>query len=218
MNKEFGQDIEAMRRLTRTLKVMNLNLATVVTDKEYAMGGNMFYVIHSPDAESYINVRFNDVSSPQMKLVRMLGLRVPHERVFITTPAGQTGTLTILHGLIDPDLFAIIDNRSATSLAIESLLNELRGDVVNENWGAEVTVGNAAAIIALAANADRKGCCLQAKSTNGGIIYLGFDNTVTTTKWIAELQAGVPFTVDDYRGDIYARADALGQLLGWGEW
>jgi len=32
------------------------------------------------------------------------------------------------------------------------------------------------------------------------------------------LQPGMSFAVDDYRGDLYARASAVGQLVGYGEW
>ena len=112
----------------------------------------------------------------------------------------------------------ILDRRSTTVAGVGGILDELRGDVTPENWGTEITVGNGAAVEILAANAARKACIIQAKAANTGIVYLGFDNTVTTTKWIAELQAGMSFTVDDYRGDLYARADAAGQLIGYGEW
>lgn len=95
---------------------------------------------------------------------------------------------------------------------------ELQGDLTPETVGTEKTVGAVAAALILAANASRKACCLQAKSTNTGKVYIGFDNTVTSTKWVAELQKGMAFCVDDYRGDIYAIATAAGQLVGYGEW
>jgi hypothetical protein len=112
----------------------------------------------------------------------------------------------------------MIDNRSATSLDLAAIRDELRGDVAPENWGTEKTVGNAAAVEMINTNADRKGCIIQSKAVNTGIVYIGFDNTVATNKWIAELSAGMSITFDDYRGDLWARADAAGQLVGWGEW
>jgi hypothetical protein len=116
-----------------------------------------------------------------------------------------------------PELFTVVDNRSAISLTMSDVLAQLQGDILPENWDTEETVGTAAVSI-LAANANRKGCNVQAKSTNTGIIYVGFANTVTTSKWVAELQPGMAFSIDDYRGDIYAIATAAGQLVGWGEW
>jgi len=66
-------------------------------------------------------------------------------------------------------------------------------------------------------NASRHSGAVQAKSTNTGKIYIGYDNTVTTTKWIAELQAGQSYSFDDWLGTIYAISDIAAQLLGYGE-
>jgi hypothetical protein len=125
--------------------------------------------------------------------------------------------MTLLIASMDPEWFSIIDNRSAISESMSDILAELQGDITPENWGTEKTVGTAAVSI-IASNADRKGCIVQAKNTNTGGIYIGFDNTVTSSKWIAELMPGMSLTLDNYRGDLYGIASAAGQLLGWGEW
>ena len=125
--------------------------------------------------------------------------------------------MRILIASMAPELFTVVDNRSAISLTMSDVLAQLQGDILPENWDTEKTVGTAAVLI-LAANANRKGCNVQAKSTNTGIIYVGFTNTVTSSKWVAELQPGMSFSIDDYRGDIYAIATVAGQLVGWGEW
>lgn len=195
-----------------------INLAIPLTDQIYNIAGNVFYVWSSANETDYVDIKVNNTNEPATRFVRQTGLNTPFDKLLITTPAGQSGDMVILYGTEAPELLQIIDNRSATVSGLVSILGELQGDQVHENWGTEITVGNVAAVQVLAANANRKAMCCQAKAVNTGIIYLGFDNTVTTTKWIAELQAGVPFTVDDYRGPIFARADAAGQLLGWGEW
>jgi len=110
-----------------------------------------------------------------------------------------------------------VDHRTAVSESVDGVLGQLRGDTTPENWGNEITVGNAAAVLIFAANADRKAGSIQAKSINTGKVYIGYDNTVATTKWIAELQAGQSYATDDYRGALFARADAAGQLVGYGE-
>lgn len=108
--------------------------------------------------------------------------------------------------------------RSAPSItALDNILAELQGVVAAGSDGAEKTIGVAQSTV-LAANATRKGFNLQAKSTNAGIIYLGFTNGVTTAVWFAELQAGQSCMMDDYRGPVFAIATAAGQKLGWGEW
>jgi len=213
----FQKRLEASRALTRALHSFDIDLSIAANDKEYAIAGNLFYVLHSPLADDYIEIRLNEIDNPRIMLLKMLGLRAYHERVFITTPAGQTGNMTILHGKVDPELFAVIDNRSVSSATMDAIRDELRGDTTVEDWGTEKTIGFAAVEI-LAANADRKGWSCQAKSTNTGLIYVGFDNTVTSAKWWAELQAGVPCGMEDYRGAVFAIASLAGQLVGWGEW
>lgn len=105
---------------------------------------------------------------------------------------------------------------SPTIESLAEILEELRGLSTGEVWGTEKTVG-AAAVIVMAANADRHSGNVQAKSTNSGKIYIGYDNSVATTKWIAELQAGQSFSFDDWLGTIYAYASAANQRLGYGE-
>ncbi len=217
--QQFPSSIEeVLRRDAAVPKRLDIDLALVQNDFEFGLSGNLFYIWEAPDESSYIEVRINKICQDRIPLTVHTGIRTPFNRLFITTPAGQAGTMTILYGTEAPELLELIDNRSVTVAGVGGVLEELRGDITPENWDTEITVGNAAAIVALAANAGRKAFTLQAKSTNAGIIYIGFDNTVTTTKWIAELQAGMSFMLDDYRGDLYARASAVGQLLGWGEW
>jgi len=219
MLDSFPAKIEYVRRGSIGVpKTIEIDLAIALTDQIYNLAGNIFYIWEAPNSTDYINIKVNNSREPAIPYRPHTGLITPFDKLLITTPAAQVGTMTLIYATEAPDLLQIIDHRSAMSGNLTAILEQLAGDVAPENWGNEITVGNAAGVLVLAANADRKGCCLQAKSTNGGIIYLGFDDTVTTTKWIAELQAGVPFTIDDYRGDIYARASAVGQLVGWGEW
>jgi len=114
----------------------------------------------------------------------------------------------------------MLDNRGAVSGDLATIRDELRGDTAPENWG-EVTVG-AAQVQLLAANNNRKGCWIDADYNNTGLVYLGFDNTVTTAaggaNWFKCLVAGQGWGVDDYRGAIHAIATAAGQLVGTGEW
>jgi len=94
-----------------------------------------------------------------------------------------------------------------------------RGPVTQLSWDTEKSVDNAAAVAVLAENKKRVGLCIQAKAANTGKVYLGFADTVATTKWFAELQAGMAFCDNSYCGAIYARADvAATQYLGYADW
>jgi len=213
---DFQQQLELVRSLQNAQQI-EIDLALVQVDKPYNFAGNYFYVFEAPDQTSYIEVKTNATNQPAIGWVKQTGFIQPFTKLYITTPAGQAGTMKVLIASMAPELFTVVDNRSAISLTMNDVLRELQGDITPENWDTEKTVGTAAVSI-LAANANRKACNVQAKSTNTGRIYVGFANTVTSSKWVAELLPGMAFSVDDYRGDIYAIADIAAQLVGWGEW
>ena len=195
---QFTEKIELVKRASMGVpKIINIDLGAVLIDQPYDIAGNVFYIFSAPGEGDYIGIKVNETREPMIN---------------------YSGTIQIIDGTEAPDMMEILDHRATTVAGVGGILDELRGDLVHENWGTEITVTNAAAIQILPVNAARKGCIIQAKSTNTGIVYIGFDNSVTTTKWMAELQAGMTFTIDDYRGDFYGRADAAGQLVGWGEW
>lgn len=221
--RTFTEQLDMVRKMgLQAVQQISIDLSVVAVDQEYNLSGNFFYVKESPDQDMYVEVKINGSNVKAIPWTKQTGFVHPFNRLYITTPAGQTGTMTILIASEAPELFDVIDNRSAISVATQGILDELRGDVTPESWGTEKDVDTAATTPArteiLAANADRKGCMVQAKSTNAGIVYIGFDATVATTKWVAELQAGQAFSIDDYRGPLWAVASVDNQLAGWGEW
>lgn len=217
--ENFVEKIQYVQKASMGVpKIIEINLGVAEVNREFSISGNLFYIYSAPDEQSYVDIRVNETREPAIPYTVHAGLETPFYRLYITTPAGQAGTMIIIYGTEAPEFLRILDNRSVTVAGVGGVLEELRGDVTPENWGTEITVGNAAAVQILAANANRKACIIQAKSANTGIVYIGFDNTVATNKWIAELQASMAFTVDDYRGPLFARADAIGQLVGYGEW
>lgn len=197
---------------------IEINLADVKSDQELRIAGNYFYVKESPDQTSYVQVRMNRTDGPLIDFTKYLGFVFPFNVLYITTPAGQAGTMKIIIGITDTDeLFRIIDNRSQLSDTMQAILDELKGITAAGTQGSEITVGTSAVQV-FAAGANRKGCSMQSKYTNSGIIYLGFENTVSSTIWWKQLMPGDDQAIDDYRGPVYAIASAAGQLLGWGEW
>lgn len=216
MESEFQKQLELVHRLgLQAVQQININLAVETIDKEYNLTGNFFYVKDAPDVEMYIDVKVNSSGQPAVSWSKQTGFRHPFDRLYITTPAGQTGTMKILIASESPSLFEILDNRSAVSEATEGVLAELRGDLTAEDFD-QATIGVVQSEV-LAANAERKSFSIQAKSTNTGIVYIGFDATVLATKWWAELLPGESCDGDDYRGPLHAIASADGQLIGYAE-
>lgn len=213
----FPEQIDKMRDTGQGPIRLNIDLADAAIDREFAIAGNHFYVWDAPDETSYVDIKINRNSPSAFPFVRGMGLDVAFSKLYITTPAGQTGTLVLLIETEDVPLFNVIDNRSATVGSLSDIADELKGDTTHEDWGTEETVGTSAVEI-IDALATRKAFSIQSKASNTGQIYLGFDNTVTSSKWIVELSPGQAFVLDDYRGAIFAISDTAGQLVGWGEW
>jgi len=218
----FSKKIEYVRRASMGVpKTFTINLAVQVIDQPYHLSGNVYYVWSSPNETDYVGIKVNKSSEPALQCFRQTGLRTPYDKLLITTPAGQTGNMVILYGTESPDMLDIIDNRSATVAGISDILAELQGDQVPENFIGVTIAAAPGATLIMAARAARKGGSIQALSTNTGSIFLGFANTVTIGGapgvWSWELQPGVPFSIDNYRGPIYGIATAA-QVVGTGEW
>lgn len=216
MEPDFRSQLDEVHRMgLAPARQIDINLAEVLPDREFNLAGNFFYIKDAPGLTEYIEVKVNSSGRPAVSWTKQTGFIQPFNRLYITTPAGQTGTMKILIASEAPTLFDILDNRSAISEATQGVLDELQGDVTPEDYN-QATIGVAQSEV-LAANVDRKSFSIQAKSTNTGIVYIGFDNTVISTKWWAELQPGESCDGDDYRGPLHAIASAAGQLIGYAE-
>ena len=212
----FAKKINYVRRASMGVpKTFVINLAVPLLDQPYHISGNLYYVWSAPNAEDYVDIKVNKSSEPALRCLRQTGLITPFDKLLITTPEDQSGNMVILYGTESPEMLEIIDNRSVTALGLSDILAELQGDQTPENWN-QASIGTTQSEV-LAANADRKSFSIQAESTNMGIVRIGFDNTVTSTKWWAELQAGQSCRGNDYRGPLHAIASAAGQLIGYAE-
>ena len=218
---QFAQKIEMVKKASMGVpKTINIDLGTAIIDQPYDIAGNVFYTFSAPGESDYVGIRVNETREPMIHYSVHCGLITPFYRLYITTPAGQTGTMQIVYGTEAPELMEILDKRSTTVAGVGGILDELRGDVLPEIWG-ELLAG-VAQIQMLPANANRKGCWIQSDIDNTGNIYLGFDNTVTTAvggnNWFAVLTPGMGWGVDDYRGPIHAIATLAAQRVSRGEW
>jgi len=218
----FREQLNEVHRMgLAPVRPLYIDLSVAKPDQEFNISGNFFYVRDSPGQNEFVSVKVNNSSLPAIPWSIQTGFIQPFNRLYITTPAGQTGIMTILIASEATQLFDIIDHRSSISSVMQSVLDELQGVVTAGSFiGVAITAAPGATSI-LAANANRKGCSIQALSTNSGSVFLGFANTVTVGGapgvWFCELQAGQPFTIDDYRGPIYGIATAA-QVVGTGEW
>lgn len=178
---------------------------------------NRFVTLLENDQNADVRVRIGQ-GGAMARLKKGLSVELPQDEMFSTllfentTGVPMALTIALSCGRVYDNRFNI-----SGSTVFDNILGELQGDTVPEDWGTEKTIGVAQSQV-LTTNATRKGFSIQAKNSNAGLIYLGYDATVTSSKWIVELPAGAVWSKDDYRGAIHAIASVAGQLLGWDEW
>lgn len=216
--RTFKEQLDMVMQIgLQAVQQIAIDLSVVAADQEYNLSGNFFYVKEAPDQDMYVEVKINGSNNKAIPWTKQMGFIHPFNRLYITTPAGQAGIMTILLASEAPELFNVVDNRSAISLTMADVLGELQGDIAPESC-AVTAVGVAQAQL-LAANADRKGCSICSDILNTGNIYLGFDNSVTTAaNWFQVLTPGGSYHIDNYRGPIHAIATIAAQAVGVGEW
>ncbi len=79
---------------------------------------------------------------------------------------------------------------------------------------ADITTGAAAKVFS---SASCKSVLIQADFTNGANVFLGFANTVSATRKVIALSAGMAFQFDNFNGDIWAYS-AAAQKISVSSW
>ena len=217
----FAQKIDYVRRgPVGVPKMFTIDLGTPFIDQPFNISGNMFRIWSAPDESSWVTIKINQSGEPAVPYQVHTGARTPFDKLLITTPQGQAGDMIIVYGTEAPDMLEMIDDRSTTVAGVGGVLDELRGDLAYEAFIGITIAAAPGATAIMAARAARKSCIIQALSTNTGSVFLGFANTVTVGGapgiWFAELQPGMSWTCDDYRGPVYGIAAAQ-QIVGSGE-
>lgn len=192
------------------------NLTIPANGLRYLQHYAKYLAVLENDSDSNVLINIG-TGGPRGEIPQGIGIELPEgnfdEILFINeTGLAMNIKVALSAGRINDNRLKLIETAS-----FAAILAQLQGDTTEENWGTEKTVGTSA-VVAIAANTDRKSASLMAKSTNTVSIFVGYDNTVTSTKWIWELLPGMALSIDNYRGDLYAIATAAGQKLGWGEW
>jgi hypothetical protein len=198
INEVNSKGLSAPRQLT-------IDLSVAQVDLEVNMTGTSFYVFTSPDQTSYISVKVGRKDADAIDYVLYTGFRAPFTKLYITTPAGQTGTMIIIVAAEEKDVFEMIDNRSSISQGIIDVLIELQGNLTAKNPGQEIAIvyTNVASLI-LATNIDRKVFSIQVSKDNAAALFIGLGDITDSTHYIKKLQAGDSWDFYNYRGPVYA--------------
>jgi hypothetical protein len=106
----------------------------------------------------------------------------------------------------------IIDSRFTSSGTITTKTP----GVVSANGYDVLPIAAAATIIAATFTA-RRSISIRALTGNVDVIYLGFSNLVTASKYFIALQPGEVYSIDDYAGAIYGFAAHATDSVSYGE-
>jgi hypothetical protein len=121
--------------------------------------------------------------------------------------------------LVDAANAAVLAAIAASVAGVDADTNRLLG-IAAGTLLADTTVAATGGVgtLLFAATATRRLVQIQALTTNGGTIYLGFTNAVSSVSKIAELPAGASWYEEYYTGAVYAVGnDAAEVVCGYQE-
>ena len=181
--------------------------------------GNFIYGFEGTDGTANVDIQFSrkDSSSDVFNIVKGVGYTHPFDKLHISWTAQTSKTLTIYIANLAPELFGVTDNRSAiiASTLLQEILDEMTGGVLAQGYNVVTLNINPKKVVS--SNTSRKSLLIQAHKSNGDISYVGFDASVTSSKYVIALSAGDTYAIDDYRGDIYVANATATDKISYGE-
>ena len=183
-------------------QIIRVNLDDATTNKLFNISGNFIALQDASDVTTSIKIGFNRANNAKIPFTKGLQMVVPYRNFFGTWEAQAGKYVDLLCYSFAPELFQIIDNRSAqaSTATLESILGQLTGDDTAEIEGEQFTLDGTSQT-AIASNTDRKGCMIYNPMGNN-LVYVRLGGTVTSANCAFILQSGQNFTIDDYQGAI----------------
>ncbi len=151
-----------------------INIANAVTDYQLKLHGDFLYVMDAP-ASLNATVKFSDSKADPLILTKGRRYVMPFVKLFITIPAGQVGTMTLIIGKD-----AAFDFSDIGVVNINAITNPVKDQAAN-NFnvaGSPVNVGAGATLI-VAANANRQSITVINEGANpvrfggAGVVFAG---------------------------------------------
>lgn len=199
------------------IQLLTIPLDTALVNDVREISGMFFGVISTTDISTSVNIEFNHLGSGKIPFTQGLYLDVPFNKIYITSDAQAGKTITFIYTSQNP-IFKVTDNRSNQLQAqyLSDMLDQLRGQTTKATVGDDVSVSTITKVQSSASGT--RAVFIFADQANTDVVYLGSDNTTASTHKIIALSPGESFSVDDYRGDIYAIAGSGTQKLSVSSW
>lgn len=186
--------------------VYTLPLDNAFSNFQVQIAGNFIACIAGTDASTTVDIEFNRVGSGSVTFTQGLNITRPFNRFFITSTAQAGKTIKFVISSYASELFAVQDNRSQgnQTTLLTTINTQLVGDATG-TFASDVSLTAAATAVKVITGASvQVSWGVFADYANSDQIYLGFDNTTTNTKKMVALKAGQLFSIDNFKGDIYA--------------
>lgn len=194
-----------------------LPLDTALNNKQYSFTGNFIYVQEATDNNVVVDIGLNRSDADKFQFSKGFGLIFPFKSLFIDSTAQSGKTITILIFNFAPEIFDVIDNRSALELTsiLDEILKQIKGNTTSQEGGARVQLSAEGQV--LASNTDRVSYTLHNPIANNTMYIRHGSTTVTTTNYRYALEGGQTIMIDNYQGEVRALASTTGQYLHYGE-
>jgi hypothetical protein len=171
---------------------------------------SQFITILENTAANEINIGIGDMQPVQLRAG--LQFELPQDDAFskiilYNQAAVQTTVSFIL------SIGRVFDNRLTISGTVFSnLLTATQGPLAAATYNTFTTNAGAYKSL-LAANANRVSYSVENLSTNAQPVYIGYDNTVTASKYAMSLLPGESISEDKYRGPVYVFCTAAQAIM-----
>jgi len=197
--------------------VFTLPLDTLTSNFQMNFAGNYFGVIDASSQSAEISVKFNKQQGESLTFSKGLYMLRPFNQVFLSWEAQAGATVDIIISAYAKELFEVMDFRSATQQAsdVSGILDQLKGTSTAQ--GFNVVTLDTDPHLAVAANTQRRSVIIQSAIANASTVYIGFDNTLTTSKYVVALKPGEIYSIDDYQGAIWASSVTSTDKISYGE-
>lgn len=176
------------------------------------------FLLKQTDGRQYRFVRFiNGLAGVQATVWAILAGAEIDDKSAVFSGNINTADTTV-HGLIE-DTNTLLTTVNSNLDTVETKLDEVNNKLAANGTGIFDGDSISTSAVKIAdANTSRKRIIISAAATNTGNVYVGFNNTVSSTKFIRVLDAFDSVSLEGYTGEIWAIGSAAGQVVCHGEW
>jgi hypothetical protein len=199
-NTNTADPAPAQQAQQATFQYKTRTLAAGAVFSDYVVG-NFFYLVSNTNANAAtkLMVSFND----QATNVCPPGLEFDTNFTQINFNNSDVNPATIVY-------FVGNGRVNFHSTAITGAISASPAQAASGTYAAQVAVGAAAKIFT--ASTSCYAIYLQTNPANANPVYIGFDNTVSATKYVLALTPGQIYTMNNYNGNLYAFGTGTDQL------